>query len=180
VSAQRLTELDKPTRRRAVLRTTVSIVLTWFVTFSIYFVLPLEREIQGIVVQLVLGVLAFVGIAAWQTVRIVRSKVPALQAIEALGVLGAFFIVLFATTYLAIGTARPESFTQGLDHMASLYFTITVLATVGFGDISAVTPVARAIVSTQMILDLVLLAGVARVVVSAAQRSLAGDPPPDA
>ncbi len=180
MSAQRLTELDKPTRRRAVLRTSVSIVLTWIVTFSVYFALPLNRDIEGIVVQLALGVLAFIGIATWQTFRILRSNLPVLQATEALGVLGAFFIVLFAATYLAIATARPESFTQSLDHTASLYFTITVLATVGFGDISAVTPVARSIVSAQMILDLVLLAGVARVILGAAQRSLAAGPTPDA
>jgi len=157
-----------------------SIAGTWVATIGAYFLLPLDRDVEGVIVQLGLGVLFFVALAAWQVIRITRSDLPQLRAIEALGVLGAFFIVLFATTYLAIGTARPESFTQGLDHMAALYFTITVLATVGFGDISAVTPVARAIVSTQMILDLVLLAGVARVVVSAAQRSLAGDPSPDA
>lgn len=157
-----------------------SIAGTWVATIGAYFLLPLDRDVESVIVQLSLGVLFFVALAAWQVIRITRSDLPQLRAIEALGVLGAFFLVLFAGAYLALDNARPASFTEPLDHTASLYFTITVLATVGFGDISAVTPVARWVVSAQMILDLVLLAGVARVVVGAAQRSLGTKAPPQA
>lgn len=178
MSARRLADVDKTDRRRAILKMSVSIALTWVATMVLYFLLPLDSDVEGVLLQLIVGVLVFVAIAAWQVIRIARSDLPQLRAIEALGVLGAFFIVLFAGTYLALGTARPESFTQPLDHTAALYFTITVLATVGFGDISAVSQVARWVVSAQMILDLVLLAGVARVVVGAAQRSLGEKAPP--
>jgi voltage-gated potassium channel len=176
VSARRLADVGKADRRRAVLKMSVSIGGTWVAAMVLYFLLPLDRDVKGVLLQLTVGVLAFVAIAVWQVVRIARSDLPQLRAIEALGVLGALFIVLFAGTYLALGTARPESFTQPLDHTAALYFAITVLTTVGFGDISPVSQVARWVVSAQMILDLVLLAGIARVVFGAAQRSLARPP----
>lgn len=172
MSPLRLRDLTRTDRRRALLRMSLSIAGTWLATFALYFLLPLDNDVEGVIVQLTLGVVFFVALAVWQVIRITRSDLPQLKAIEALGVLGAFFIVLFAGAYLALASARPESFTQPLDHTAALYFTITVLATVGFGDISAVSQVARWLVSAQMILDLVLLAGVARVVVGAAQRSL--------
>ncbi len=172
MSPRRFGDLTRTDRRRALLRMSLSIAGTWFATMTVYFLLPLDSDVEGVLVQLVLGVLFFVALAVWQVIRIMHSDLPQLRAIEALGVLGAFFVVLFAGVYLALAGARPESFTQPLDHTAALYFTITVLATVGFGDISAVSEVARWVVSAQMILDLVLLAGVARVVVGAAQRSL--------
>lgn len=177
MSPRRLGDLTRTDRRRALLRMSLSIAGTWFATMTLYFLLPLDRDVEGVLVQLVLGVLMFVALAVWQVIRITRSDLPQLRAIEALGVLGAFFIVVFAGAYLALASARPESFTQPLDHTASLYFTITVLATVGFGDISAVSQVARWVVSAQMILDLVLLAGVARVVLGVAQRSLGNGTP---
>ena len=39
----------------------------------------------------------------------------------------------------------------------SLYFTVTVFATVGFGDITATSQTGRLIVTAQMILDLIVL-----------------------
>jgi hypothetical protein len=56
--------------------------------------------------------------------------------------------------------------------MGALYFTVTVFSTVGFGDITAKTDGARALVSVQMILDLILIASVARLLVTAARTSL--------
>lgn len=179
MSARRVFDLERTERRRALLKTTVSILATWAGTFVAYFLMPLDRDVAGAVAQLTAGVVIFVALAVWQVIRIARSDLPQLRAIEALGVLGAFFVVLFAAAYLTIATARPESFTERLDHTAALYFTITVLATVGFGDISAVTTVARSVVSAQMILDLVLLAGVVRIILGAAQRTLSRNPSPD-
>jgi len=54
-------------------------------------------------------------------------------------------------------------------HTGSLYFTITVLSTTGFGDITPVSDTARLIVSTQMLTDLILVALVVKTIVSAAR-----------
>jgi hypothetical protein len=59
------------------------------------------------------------------------------------------------------------NFTQPLTHTDALYFTITVFATVGFGDITARTEAARLVVSGQMIADLVIIGLGARIIVGA-------------
>ena len=50
---------------------------------------------------------------------------------------------------------------------SSLYFTVTVFATVGFGDIVATSHTARSMVTVQMVLDLILLGAVVRAFVEA-------------
>jgi hypothetical protein len=94
------------------------------------------------------------------------------QAVQALGLLIPFFLVLFASFYLSLATFATRNFSQPLDHTDSLYFTVTVFATVGFGDIVPLTTLARLITSVQMLLDLVVLGGVVRIVIFAARRRI--------
>jgi len=49
-------------------------------------------------------------------------------------------------------------------------FTVTVFATVGFGDITATASVARLLVTGQMIIDLIILGLGARVILGAVSR----------
>ncbi len=55
-------------------------------------------------------------------------------------------------------------------HTDGLYFTVTVLSTVGFGDITAKTQAARPVVTGQMIADLVIFALAVKVIVGAVGR----------
>jgi voltage-gated potassium channel len=66
----------------------------------------------------------------------------------------------------------PDTFNQHLSRLDALYFTVTVFATVGFGDIVAVTEPARALVLVQMVGDLVIVGFVARAFVRAAETGL--------
>ena len=54
-----------------------------------------------------------------------------------------------------------------LSRVDSMYFSVTVFTTVGFGDIAAKAQGARVIVTFQMILDLVIVGVVLRMVVNA-------------
>ena len=55
--------------------------------------------------------------------------------------------------------------------LLALYFTVTVFSTVGFGDILAVSDTGRAVVTIQMISNLVLLGIGGRVLYGAIERS---------
>jgi len=66
----------------------------------------------------------------------------------------------------------PAGFSSPLGHVNALYFTVTVFATVGFGDIVPVTGVSRLVTSVQMLLDLVVLGAVVRIVIFAARRRI--------
>ena len=58
----------------------------------------------------------------------------------------------------------------------TLYFTVTVFATVGFGDISPASQAARLVVTAQMILNLIVLGLGVRLIVGAAQRARQSNP----
>lgn len=104
--------------------------------------------------------------------RIMHSRFPGLMAAESLILLAAMFLAVFAMIYVSLSLADPEAFTEPLDAFTSYYFALTVLATVGFGDITPVTTVARAVTMVQMALDLVFVALLIRVVSTAARKSI--------
>ncbi len=77
---------------------------------------------------------------------------------EALAITAPLFLLLFASAYLVLAQADPANFsTPQLNRTDTLYFTLTVFSTVGFGDITATSQAARVIVMIQMVLDLVVL-----------------------
>ena len=101
---------------------------------------------------------ALTGIAAYQVRAIIRHRHSAVRAIEALAITVPLFLLLFAATYFLMAQADADNFNvHSLTRTDSLYFTITVFATVGFGDISATSQAARIAVMVQMILDLLVL-----------------------
>ncbi|HEY2224855.1 potassium channel family protein [Actinomycetospora sp.] len=150
-----------------VLRSTITVVLLGW----LYTVFPLRTRPDLVtLVELVLGLLALGVTAAWQIRGITRSPWPALRAIEAFAMTVPLFVVLFSAAYVVVDGSWPGSFNQPLDRVAALYFTMTVLATVGFGDIVAVTTAARLLVVGQMVLDLVLVGLVVRAMLDAVRR----------
>ena len=66
---------------------------------------------------------------------------------------------------------NPAVFNEALTRTDALYFTITVFATVGFGDIAPVAQWMRVVVSLQMVADLLVLGFVLRAVVDAVGRA---------
>jgi hypothetical protein len=160
-------------RRRALLRVVASIVLAWIVIFGAFFILPIGHESTGRAIGRLVIDVALIGIVVWwEALRIVKADLPELRAMEALGFILALFLALFAALYLAMSHNSASTFTEPLDHMRALYFTITVFSTVGFGDITAKTDTARAIVSAQMVLDLVIIGVVVRLLVTAVRTGL--------
>jgi voltage-gated potassium channel len=88
---------------------------------------------------------------------------------------------LFAAAYYAMARSRPDSFNvRDFTRTDSLYFTVTVFSTVGFGDITATGQIARIVVTLQMVLDLIVLGLGVRVFVGAVRlgRARKGQGPP--
>jgi hypothetical protein len=126
---------------------------------ALYFVVPLEwlaRAPWGLTFTVALLVLAVV--AALQVLAVVSSPNPGIRAIEGVAATTPLFLLLFASLYFVMARAEPGAFSQNaLSRMDTLYFTVTVFATVGFGDIVATTTSTRVVVTLQMLLDLVVL-----------------------
>ena len=138
----------------------------------IYYLLPLNRSSTWVAVtMLVIGLALFIGLVAFQVRSIVRSRFPALRAIEALATSIPLFLLLFASVYVVMATISASNFTEPLTHTDALYFTVTVFSTVGFGDITAKSEAARLVVTSQMIADLLIIGLGLRVIVGAVTRS---------
>ena len=161
----------KAVRRRLVIIGLLRASATTIVLIAAYYLLPLDR-LSGVslAVSLVVGLVALAGISAYQVRAIIRHPHSAVRAIEALAVTVPLFLLLFAATYFLMAQANTDNFNvHSLTRTDSLYFTITVFATVGFGDISATSQAARIAVMTQMILNLLVLGLLVRVFLNAVQ-----------
>lgn len=123
-------------------------------------------------VLLLIGAVIYTFVLSWQFKRVVKSKRPGLIAAEALIVSAGLFIAIFSAIYVILEGDNPGSFSEPIDHFTAAYFTLTVLATVGFGDITAKSDTARLIVMAQMALGLGFLAVIIKVFTSAAQRAI--------
>jgi voltage-gated potassium channel len=134
----------------------------------LYYLLPLDGG-GGVRVALGLagGLLVFFAVVAVQAWRIMRSDYPRLRAVEALSTALPLFLLVFAATYFLMDRAQPGSFSEPLTRTDSLYYTITVFSTVGFGDIVPLTEPTRIVTMVQMLADLAVIGVVARLLVSA-------------
>lgn len=132
-----------------------------------YFVLPMTRGGVTAVLVLVAGLALTASLLVWEIRGILRSPHPGIKAVQGLVLVVSVFFVGFATTYFLMGQSNPGTFNQSLSRLDAAYFTVTIFATVGFGDIVAVTEPGRAVTLIQMIADLALIGVVARVVVRA-------------
>ncbi|WP_354637827.1 potassium channel family protein [Kitasatospora camelliae] len=138
-----------------------------------YYLLPIDRPFTPLTfVGLGLGLVGVILLLVWQTRAIMLSDHPRLRAAEALSSTATLFLLLFSTVYFLMERTDPGSFSEPLSRTDALYFTVTVFSTVGFGDITAKTEVARVLTMGQMVGDLLLIGVAARIVVAAMQRGL--------
>lgn len=159
--------LSAAKRRRRVGLGVLRSLATTVVLVVLYYVLPLDH-VKNVPVTLAVG-LVILAVATVLQLRVIgRSALPAVQAIEALATTLPLFLLLFASVYVVMADASPANFsTHPLTRTDALYFTVTVFATVGFGDITAASQSARLAVTVQMLLDLAALGLVVRAFVSA-------------
>jgi voltage-gated potassium channel len=146
--------VHRRTVRRALLRPLGTVALS----VAVYYWLPLsERSDAATVVMLVAG-LAIVGVVvAWHVRAIVGSDFPRMRAIEALALATPMFLLLFAAAYYLMARSSTDNFGSALSRTDTLYFSVTVFSTTGFGDITPHSEDARLLVTGQMIGDMIFI-----------------------
>ena len=146
------------------LRTTAIVVLL----LVAYYQAPLNRQLTFASVALFAGALALGLLAVVVEVRgILASPYPLLRAVRVLTLGFPLLLVLFAATYITVDGQQANAFSEPLSRTDGLYFTVTTFATVGYGDISPLTELARALVTVQMIVGLIAVGVIAKVVLGA-------------
>jgi voltage-gated potassium channel len=162
--------LGRAERRRLGILALVRIFVTAALLLGLYALAPTDvRDVDATILKFAIA-LAIVGVVVTIQVRaILSASYPLLRAVESVVTAILVFVIVFSLVYLDLAQINPGYFTERLDHVSALYFTVTVLTTVGFGDIAAKTDLSRAVVTIQMLSDLIFLAIVIRVFFYAAQ-----------
>ncbi len=148
-------------RRRRWLPHGIRVVLALLACIAGYYALPYDRQGASAVgtVILALGVTAMVILITRQ----IRSHLlygGKETAVESLILALCLAVIAFALLYLHLA----KQFDGLATKTDSLYFTVTTLATVGYGDIHPVGQFARIVVTIQMALDLIYVATLVTVV----------------
>lgn len=174
-----LASMSQAARIRAVLGAIARFVVTFGLVTTVYFVLPWSPVGSGVrTVFAVVGAAVLLAVVVlWQIRQILRSRTPGLRAVLAVGIALPLFLGIFATAYALMSQRDPGSFTEPLDRVSALYFSVVVFGTVGFGDIAPLSGLSRMLVSAQILLNLAFLALVVRAFFAASRvSSLRGGP----
>ena len=172
------TDGPKPAHRRRVIFGLLRAVGIATILIALYYIAPLDLLTRiPLVAAMILGLLILAAMTAYQVWAILRAAHPAVRAIEALATTVPLFLLLFAASYFLMSHGSPNNFNvPTLTRTDTLYFTVTVFATVGFGDISPASQAARLVVMAQMILNLIVLGLGVRLIVGATQRARQSNP----
>lgn len=144
-------------------------VATPVVLLVLYFIVPLGRDrwLAATALGLV-SAAAVLPLTVRRLGRIRTSDHPVGEAMAAISLLTSLVVVGFAIGYYSLATHTDQI--PGIHtRLDSLYFTVTTLSTVGYGDITAEGQTARAFVTAQILLNLTLIAGGLRLVAGAAR-----------
>jgi voltage-gated potassium channel len=153
---------------RRLLRMTTAFVLV----VVLYFTVPVSLEaglsgVARVVVSLVV-VTALTVLVLWQIrVQVANPDrhLDGLLLALVIGVLG------FALAFFVLAQNSPGQVSDLRTRVDALYFTMTTLLTIGYGDVHAVGQTARVLVLVQMVYDVVVIATAAGVVTRTMQRS---------
>jgi hypothetical protein len=142
-------------------------------TLLLYALIPIDDSAAttAIAVAAGAGLVGVLYVFFRQFDRIERAARPGAAAIEALLLVAGLFLTLFALIYVSLSASSADAFTQPLDKVAGIYFSVTILATVGFGDIAPKTDAAQILVTIQMILNIVLLGTAVKLLSLSAQQA---------
>ena len=141
------------------------------VMLAIYVSAPLDPGRSGLA-GLVLGVglVLFCVVLALELRRVARADTPVMVALSSIAIFIPLLLVVFAYAFVVMSEQTPAHFSEPLTRIDALYFAVTTFATVGFGDITAQSQLARGTVTGQILLNLIVLGGILRLFTAVAQR----------
>ena len=155
---------------------------------AVYYAVPVGRLPSGTGVAFsVVGVVGGAALLVWLAVRQLRLLAAGERAdlparLDGLILLVVVVVPLFAAGYLALESADADQFASLSTKTDALYFSLSTLATVGFGDVHATGQLARGLVTLQIAFDLVFVGALVSVVTGEIRERSArrSSPPPDA
>jgi hypothetical protein len=167
VVARSVREVPVDQQWRLVVGSVVRAVLSCVVVLVAYALIPFDRGSTAQIGLVVLVTVLLLLVENAIVLRLIaRSEFPTLRAIEALTVSLILLLVAFAGTYLILSNSDAAAFGESLNHTGALYFTLTTLTTIGYGDIVPVSDAARITVMVQMVVDVLIIGVFVKLVVN--------------
>ena len=161
-------------RRRVVGEAALRMLVSIAVLVAAFIVIPpADLATRTLGTSVLVALVLLVGVVVWEIRRVIRDPYPEVRAATGIIVVAVAVILVFAIVYAAMSAGNAAAFTEPLDKSNAIYFTVTTASTTGFGDITAASESARWVVTAQMLIDLIVIVGVARVFVLAAKVSRA-------
>lgn len=160
-------------QRRSLVWGVLRAIGTIIVLLGLYFLGPLdEAKKLPLPLALTIAGLLLLVIGALEIRAITRSRHPEIRGVQALAVTVPLYLLVFASAYFLMAADDPAGFEREIaTRLDALYYTVAVFASVGFGDIAALSQQTRALVTIQMILNLLVLGAGIRVFIGVARRS---------
>jgi len=171
--SQQFRNLPPRERRRYLIETLLRAVVSTALVMAVYFVLPFDNYAKSSFwLTLMLSLLVVAVLVVLEVRAVLKSQRPGGRAVQAIAITLPAFVTVFAIAYFMLSRTAASNFNDpDMTKLDALYFTMTVLTTVGFGDIVATSQFARAVVIVQEALDLIVVGLVIRVFVAAVQEA---------
>lgn len=131
-----------------------------------YYAFPLKwTDASPVVVLLSLlgtvGGLALVGTVMVKELGYVRRGEPG-RGVRVLAMLLILLVMVSSLSFYLLNEIRPEEITGLQTRTDALYFTLSTMATVGYGDVHAEGQTARALVCAMIVFNVVVVASLVR------------------
>lgn len=125
---------------------------------SIYFVIPVEVSEENQLTRFLISLLMIVTLTTltiWEVVRHIERPELRVDGLVFAVVLG---VLAFALAFYRVQVIDPTQFAELETRLDALYFAVSTLLTVGFGDVHAVGQTARGLVLVAMVFNVLVLA----------------------
>ena len=143
-------------------------------TIVVYFAAPVRDVQRSSGYRILITIVALVMLTLWVLWQLRRHVDDESRRIDGLLAVILIVIVAFALAFYIVEQRRPGEIVGLNSRLDSLYFTVSTLLTIGYGDVHAEGQLARALVLVQIVFDVVFVATAAGLlssrVRSAAQR----------
>jgi hypothetical protein len=174
---RRSRDLTRGRRRRLLAAAIARTVITVVVLVVGYHLVPFDRgdTWQIGLVAVVALVLLFAG-AVLELRAVKVAEFPTLRAVQSLTVSLVVVLLSFAGVYMILSNNDSGAFDEVLDHTGAVYFSLTTLTTIGYGDIVPLSHAARNVVMLQMVIDVLIIGVYVKLVTTTVRERLAAAP----
>ena len=140
-------------------------ILTFVAVLVAYYAFPVDFDrAPGFVILSLVLTLAGLGLIGWTMVSELGHlrRGEASRSSPALAMLILLLVMSFSLAFFLLELASPGQIADLHTRTDALYFTLSTMATVGYGDVHAEGQAARALVSAVIAFDVVVVASLVR------------------